>query len=213
MRCQDVRGSLSLFAEGQLALTEWAIIQTHLQECAECRTDLEGARVRAAELARARRRLLTLRAAGASGVLVVLVAGALALYRSDFRLPSRGTTRSPVAAPPAAPALPAPIAAPAPPAVAAPVPTPVRPQPAPEPPPRVVTPPVTAPRVTAPPVAAPPPLAPAEPVRRVTRPAATSEVPVEERMPTQVRPAAPVAAPPDAEAMPTQGGPRPPRGG
>jgi hypothetical protein len=203
MRCQDVRGSLSLFVEGQLALTEWAIIQTHLQECAECRAELEGARIRSAELARARRRLLTLRAAVAAGVLVVVVAGLAAVYRgSPLRWPSRDPSRLPPSATtrPADP--PAAVAAPAPPAVATPppVPAPVRPQPAVEPPPRVV-----GPAVAPPPVAAPPVVAPAEPLRRVTRPGATGEAPAaEERMPTQMRPAAPLTAPPDAEAMPTQ---------
>jgi hypothetical protein len=198
MRCQDVRGALSLFVEGQLALTEWAIIQTHVQECAECRAELEGARIRSAELARARRRLLTLRAAVAAGVLVVVVAGLAAVYRgSPLSWPSRDPSRLP----PSATTRPAAPPAPAPPAVATPppVPAPVRPQPAVEPPPRVV-----GPAVTPPPVAAPPVVAPAEPLRRVTRPAATSEAPAEERMPTQMRPAAPLTAPPDAEAMPTQ---------
>jgi hypothetical protein len=201
MRCQDVRGALSLFVEGQLALTEWAIIQTHLQGCADCRTELEGARVRSAELARARRRLLTLRAAGATGVLIAAVAGLIAVYRSEpLPWPSRDLLRLPPSATarPADP--PTPIAAPTPPAVATPAPVlpPVRPQPAVEPP-RVAAPPVTPP-----PVASPPVVAPAEPLRRVTRPAATSEAPAEERMPTQMRPAAPLTAPPDAEAMPTQ---------
>jgi hypothetical protein len=202
MQCKDMRGALSLFVEGQLALTEWAIIQAHLQECAECRAQVEGARIRSAELARARRRLLTLGAAGATGVLIVAVAGLVAVYRSAplpwpsrdlLRLLPSATTR------PADP--PAPVAAPVPPAVATPppVPAPVRPQPAVEPPPRVV-----APAVTPPAVASPPVVPPAEPLRRVTRSPATSEPAAEERMPTQMRPAAPVTAPPDAEAMPTQ---------
>src|SRR5258706_8932347 len=53
MKCQDVRRTLPLFVDGQLALTEWAIIQGHLPECAECRKEVDRLRAVAGMRARA----------------------------------------------------------------------------------------------------------------------------------------------------------------
>ena len=198
MKCQDVRRTLSFLVAGELALTEWAIIQAHLQECAECRKEHDRLRLRASALARAKRRRATVVALAATVVLVVGGGGILVYQRSlsgsagsePFRLFPWGTPAPPRAAEPTAPALtttpPVPVSRPAPP-------PPARPSGAVE----------VTPRDTLPPAS---PVAPAvEPTRRATRPAATRDATVEDRMPTQARPPAAPTAPPDAEAMPTQG--------
>ena len=182
MKCQDVRRALSFLVDGELPLTEWAIIQTHLRDCAECGRELDRVRAEAGERARTKRRRLIVAALGATAALLVTAAGGLYVYqhgslpdlpRSDaFRLPSWGTAPVPprTAAPTPVPEAPAPIApaAVAPAAVVPPsMPPPARSQPVVEPPPRV----------------APPP---------------------EDRMPTQARPPGALSASPDAEAMPTQ---------
>jgi hypothetical protein len=190
MKCQDVRRGLPLFVDGQLALTEWAIIQGHLVECAECRKELDRARGLASVRARARHaRATVMSAAAMAGVLAVGALGGAFIYRGSVPdLPWWGTTPPPRAAIPVPPA-PEPIAP-----VTVPAPA-VRP-PSPPAPPRAKG---TADATTW-------GTAPPEPAKRATRPAATVEVPTEDRMPTtQARPPAVVNAPPDAEAMPTQG--------
>lgn len=190
MKCQDVRRSLSLFVDGQLALTEWAIIQGHLLECAECRKELDRARELASVRARTRQvRTTAMTAAAMAGVLAVAAVGGSFIYRGSVPdIPWRGSTPPPRAAMPLPPA-PEPIA------------------------------PVTVPAPVVRPPSSPPPArakgtadattwgtTPPEPAARATRPAATVEVPTEDRMPTtQARPPAVVNAPPDAESMPTQG--------
>jgi hypothetical protein len=201
MKCQDVRRSLSLLVEEQLPLTEWALLQTHLRDCAECRKELDRAQTMADERGRARRRGTIRTSLVAAAVVLVVAGGSVYVYQDGlpglphwdtFRLPFRGTAPPPSrSVPPAArreaepPAsvVPAPIAPPraSPPSV--------RPKAVVEPTPRAPLAPV-----------APTP----EPPPRLTRPAAIVEVPPEERMPTQARPPVSVSAPPDAEAMPTQ---------
>jgi hypothetical protein len=191
MKCQDVRRTLSLFVDGQLALTEWAIIQGHLLECAECRKEFDRVRGLASVRARARHvRTSAMTAAAMAGVLAVAAVGGSFIYRGS--VPDGlwwGTTPPPRAARPVPPA-PEPIA---PVTVPAPV---VRP-PSPPPPARAKGIADATTSGTAPP----------EPAARAPRPAAPVEVPTEDRMPTTqaARPAAVVNAPPDAESMPTQG--------
>jgi hypothetical protein len=202
MKCQDVRRTLSLFVDGQPALTEWAIIQGHLLECAECSKELNRLRALADPRARVKHRRGTgMIVAAMAVVLVAAGGGGFLIYQGGFPdLPSWGTASAPpLADAPATPALE--LANPV-----APVPGP-HPVPAPAARP---SPPPARPKGTG--EATPPPAA--EPTPRATRPAALAEVPGEDRMPTQARPVPPLTAPPDAEAMPTQGGPaRPvPRG-
>jgi putative zinc finger protein len=186
MKCQDVRRTLSLFVDGQLALTEWAIIQGHLLECAECRKELDRHRALAEVRARARlRRTTAMTAAAMAGVLAVAAVGGFFIYHESVPgLPSWATPAPPRAVVPPAPA--PEVVAPA--IVPAPI---VRPSP----PQRAKGTVEATPWGTAPP----------EPAVRAPRPAA-AEAPTEERMPTtQARPPVVVNAPPDAEAMPTQG--------
>jgi hypothetical protein len=191
MKCQDVRRTLSLFVDGQLALTEWAIIQGHVLECAECRKELDRVRGVAGVRARAhQRRATALTATVMALVLAVAAVGGVFIYQGSFPdLPSWGTPPAPRVAIPPAPA-PEPVAP-----VTGPVPF-VRSSP--PPPPRAKGTAEATPWGTAPPEP--------EPTARAMRPAATAEAPTEDRMPTtQARPPAVVNAPPDAEAMPTQG--------
>jgi len=191
MKCQDVRRTLSLVVDGQLALTEWAIIQGHLLECAECPKELDRLRELAGVRARAKHRRATVTVA-AMAVVLVVAGGAFFIYRGSFPdLPSWGTASAPpqTAIPAlelANPVAPVPIPAPA-------------ARPSPPPPARSKGIGEAIPWGTAPPAA--------EPTPRATRPAAIAEAPAEDRMPTQARPVPPPTAPPDAEAMPTQGGP------
>lgn len=39
MRCTEVRGWLPALVGGQIGLTEWALVETHLSHCVECRQD------------------------------------------------------------------------------------------------------------------------------------------------------------------------------
>ena len=111
MKCQDVRRTLSLFVDGQLALTEWAIIQGHLLECAECRKELDRHRALAGVRARARlRRTTAMTAAAMAVVLAVAAVGGVFIYRGSVPdLPSWATPAPPPAAIPPAPA-PEPVA-------------------------------------------------------------------------------------------------------
>jgi len=207
MKCQDVQRTLSLFVDGQLALTEWAIIQGHALECAECRKELDRLRGLAGGRARAsRRRATAMTAAAMALVLAVAALGGFFIYQGSFPdLPSwRPAPRAVIPTVPAPESVrpaPAPVVRPAPPVV--------RPAPPLEPPAPPLEPPAppsptgttgtaeVTPRSTTPP--APPPPAPAP------RPAASVEAPPRDRMPTtQARPPVVVNAPPDAEAMPTQ---------
>lgn len=174
VKCQELRRTLSPFVDGQLALTEWAIIQGHLLECAECRKEVDRLRGLAGERARASRRRATVATLTVMAVVVVVAAGGgFVIYRGGFPdLPSWGRPTPPRTATPIWPA-PGPVNPVAP--VLAPA-----PRPAPPPPPRA------------------------------TRPAATAEARVEDRMPTQARPVPALSAPPGAEAMPTQGSARSP---
>ena len=190
MKCQDVRRTLSLLVDGQLALTEWAIIQGHLLECAECRKEVDRLHALAGVRSRAKHRRATVATlAGMAVVLAMAVGGAFYVYQwswPDFA-PWSSRPAPPRTAAPPEPARPvAPVPAPTP------RPSPARPKAAVE----------ATPWGTAPPSA--------ESVPRATRPAATAEPPTEDRMPTtQARPPAVLKAPPDAEAMPTQAPSRP----
>src|SRR5258705_7982491 len=75
MKCQDVRRTLPLFVDGQLALTEWAIIQGHLPECAECRKEVDRLRAVAGMRARATDLRATVMT-GAAMAVILAVAGA-----------------------------------------------------------------------------------------------------------------------------------------
>ncbi len=193
MKCQDVQRTLSLFVDGQLALTEWAIIQGHALECAECRKELDRLRGLAGVRARAsRRRATAMTAAAMALVLAVAVLGGFFIYQGSFPdLPSwRPAPRAVIPTVPAPESVqpapvPAPVVRPAPPLE----------QPAPPSPTGTTGTAEVTPRSTTPP-APPPPAA---------RPAARVEARPQDRMPTtQARPPVVVNAPPDAEAMPTQ---------
>lgn len=214
MRCQDVRRALPLLVAGEMPLTEWALLETHLVECVECRGELDRQRVQAAQRARIRRRSSTAAALVATAVVLVVAGAGFYIYETSLPDPYRpGTVRmpprppaAPIAVTPVAP-LPAPVTSPPPP-VARPIP-PAAPAPVP------VTPTTRKVEIPVPPPARIP-AATSEVVPRPVRvPAAVSrpaEPPAEERMPTQARPpAAAVTAGPGAEAMPTQGGSRPAR--
>ena len=191
MKCQDVRRALPLFVDGQLALTEWAILQGHLLECAECRKEVDRLRAVAGVRARATHlRATVMTGAAMAAILAVAVAGGYLVYHGGFPdvVPSWSTPAPPRAAVPAAPA--------------APVPEPVTPAP-----------PIPAPRPSPPPPArakgnaeaTPWGTAPPQPAPRAARPAATAAAPAEDRMPSQAHPVPAPSAPPGAEAMPTQG--------
>jgi len=203
MKCQDVRRAFPLLVTGEIPLTEWAILETHLVGCAECRKELERLRTQALERKRTQRRNATTAIGVASAVLVAVIL--FYLYEASIREWSR--PESPRAALPASEPAP-PVAAPAPPAL------PARAHVAPPAPAAVAAPrpvPAVAPRAkTA--VGPTTPRAPAPAVVETTPPPASAPrsvaVPAGERMPTQARPAAVVHAAPGAEAMPTQAAPR-----
>jgi hypothetical protein len=110
MKCQDVRRTLPLLVDGQLALTEWAIIQGHLLECAECRKEVERLRTAAGVRARATHLRTTAMAVAAMAIaLVVAVVGGYFIYQGRFPdVPSWSTVAPPWTATPTAPA-PAPV--------------------------------------------------------------------------------------------------------
>ena len=221
MKCQDVRRAFPLLIEGKIPLTEWALLETHLAGCAECRQELGKQRVEALQRARAKRRLGT--AAGVATA-VLLVGAGVGFYVYQSRLPEpprpglfRPPASTPAEAPPvtAAPVTPEP--APAAPAPAALVPrapvatvppvTPARdwvPEAVPPAAPRPKTAVETAPRPTGAPKAS----AAAPGVRSPGSPAADG-MSADERMPTQAKPSTELNAAPGAEAMPTQSSARP----
>jgi hypothetical protein len=185
MKCQDVRRALPLFVDGQLALTEWAILQGHLLECAECRKEVDRLRAVAGVRARATHlRATVMTGAAMAAILAVAVAGGYLVYHGGFPdVPSWSTPAPPRAAVPAAP-VPEPV-------------TPVPPIPAPRP-----SPPPPPARAKGNAEATPWGTAPPAPA---ARPAATAAAPAEDRMPSQAHPVPAPSAPPGAEAMPTQG--------
>jgi hypothetical protein len=188
MKCQDVRRTLPLFVDGQLALTEWAIIQGHLPECAECRKEVDRLRAVAGVRARATHlRATVMTGAAMAVILAAAVAGGYLVYQGGFPdFPSWSTPAAPRAVVPAAPA-------PEPSAPVAPIPAP-----------RSSPPPPARAKGTAEATA---PLAPAP---RAARPPATAPAPAEDRMPSQANAVPAPSAPPGAEAMPTQGSARRP---
>jgi hypothetical protein len=197
MKCQDARRTLSLLVDGQLALTEWAIIQGHLLECVECRKEVDRLHVLAGVRARARHRRATVATLAAMAVVLAVAAGG-GFYIYQGSLPDFSPWGS-TPAPPRTAAPPAPVPEPA---------EPVAPLPAPAPRPSLPLPARSNAAVEAAPWGTAPPTA--ESVPLTTRPAATAEAPTEDRMPTtQARPPAVLNAPPDAEAMPTQAPSRP----
>src|SRR6266545_119492 len=188
VKCHDVRRLLPPFVEGQLALTEWVIIQGHLLDCAECRKEVDRQRALAAARTRASHRRATVATLGAMAVVVAVAAGGgFFIYRGSS--PDTPPWNTPPPPPTAIPVRPALEAA-----------SPVAPAPAPRPSPSPTGAKGAAeatPSGTAPPAP--------EPAARTTRPVATVEAPTEDRMPTQARPVPALNAPPGAEAMPTQG--------
>src|SRR5512143_547929 len=127
MKCQDVRRAFPLLIAGEIPLTEWALLETHVVGCAECRKELERQRAQAAERARTRRRNATAAALAATAVLLVVAGAGFYIYQASIpepyrlgpfhvppRPPSPPTTVTPAAPvavpPPAARPLPAPVA-------------------------------------------------------------------------------------------------------
>jgi hypothetical protein len=197
MKCQDVRRTLSLLVDGQLALTEWAIIEAHLLGCAECRKEADRLHILAGVRARAKHRRATVATLAAMAVLLAVAAGGgFYIYQGSLPdFPPWGSTPAPPRT--VTPTAPVPVLA----EPVAPAPAPV-PRPSPPLPARSKAAVEAAPWGTAPPTA--------ESVPRAPRPAVTAEAPPEDRMPTtQARPPAVLNAPPDAEAMPTQAPSRP----
>ena len=109
MKCQDVRRALSLFVDGELALTEWAIIQGHLLQCAECRKELERLRALAGVRARARQRRATATSAVAMAVVLAVAGGGVFIYQAASPTCRQGPPLPPRTATPTAPA-PEPVA-------------------------------------------------------------------------------------------------------
>ncbi|HYB70546.1 MAG TPA: hypothetical protein VEH80_07750 [Candidatus Bathyarchaeia archaeon] len=231
MKCQDVRRSLPLLVSGEVALTEWAILESHLNGCAECSKELGRLRLEATQRIQARRRQMTNTAAVAAIVVLVAAGIGWAFYQGSFLEISRLELfhRAPVES---APVGPEPDAGPSAPAPAdTPAPPPARPSP-------VVRelPPAAAPAHSVPAsMPSPPPPAPAaKPAAEILRPARPASPPAPaaeparaarpsapaptalpgqagEQMPTQAaRPGTVVNAAPGAESMPTsQGSSRP----
>jgi len=208
MKCSDVRRSLPLLVAGEIPLTEWALLETHLTGCEGCRAEAARLRSEAAVRSRDKRRRLTVIALATCGLLVVV--GALGLFVRQNGLPGlprpellwfRAPT-SPEAPPPAEEA-----AAPTPPAPVATVP-PVELPATGGRPPRPA--PVAAPPAPIPTVARPKPVG--ETVARPPRPAVAPPAPTgaatglsAEQMPTQAAPTRMIHAAPTAESMPGQG--------
>ena len=216
MKCQDVRRALPLLVTGELPLTEWAILQTHLGGCPECQKEMEALRLKAAQGRRARTRqaavatLVGVLALAATGTGIYLHEVGLPDYRSTFlRFRSSAPAEPSVSAAPADPE-PTPAAA-APTLPAAPPPAPAPPAPVRERP--VVTPPRPVPASTPlPPQPVPRPKTVVE-APRVKAPvkeraaSAAAQASADEQMPTQGAPTTAKTAPPGAESMPTQSGP------
>ena len=59
MKCQDVRRAFPLLIDGEMSLTEWAILESHVAGCVECRKELEQQRAQARQRARRRKRRAT----------------------------------------------------------------------------------------------------------------------------------------------------------
>ena len=120
MKCQDVRRAFPLLVEGEMPLTEWAILETHLVGCAECRKELEQQRIQAKQRARRRSRRATAAFVAATAALLGVTGGGIYLYEaglfeaqrpdSSQSAPPRPMTVTPEAPvpPPPAPASPAP---------------------------------------------------------------------------------------------------------
>src|ERR1700720_2211389 len=103
MKCQDARRALPLLVAGEMPLTEWALLETHLVECVECRGELDRQRVQAAQRARIRRRSSTAAALVATAVVLMVAGAGLYIYETSLPDPFRpGTVRMPPR-PPAAP--------------------------------------------------------------------------------------------------------------
>ena len=73
MKCEDVRRAFPHLVAGEIPLTEWAILETHMAKCPACRQELERQEVEAVQRERLRRRSATAAAlvataeAGATG--------------------------------------------------------------------------------------------------------------------------------------------------
>src|SRR5258705_8158236 len=105
MKCQDVRRTLPLFVDGQLALTEWAIIQGHLPECAECRKEVDRLRAVAGMRARATDLRATVMTGAAMAVILAGggAGGDLPYWGGVSRLPPSSAPPPPPPAPPGPP--------------------------------------------------------------------------------------------------------------
>lgn len=191
MNCQDVRKCFSVLVDGQLGLTEWALVEAHLGRCAECGQELE--RLRRGAARRARRARIRVTAA----VLVVtaaVVVGGLAIFQIEWRPWSGQEAVRPatITAPPRTEAPPAP-------APARPLPPPAARPKAKEEIPKAER--MPAGSVSGPAVSIPPPAPVAPPTgERMPTQAASPALP-----PAQFATPSPVAAP--GERMPSQGSP------
>ena len=216
MKCQDVRRALPLLVAGELPLTEWAILQTHVSGCPECQKEMDALGLKAAQRRRARTRqvavatLVGVLALTATGTGIYLHEVGLPDYRPSFlRFRSSPPAEPSVSAAPADPE-PTPAAAAAPTLPAAPPPTPAPPAAVRERP--AVTPPRPAPASTPlPPQPVPRPKTVVDAPRVKTpvkeRASVAAQVSADEQMPTQGAPPTTKSAPAGAESMPTQGGP------
>src|SRR4029077_1787585 len=118
MKCQDVRRAMPLLVAGEMALTEWAILETHLNGCVECRKELSRQRLEAAQKIQARRRHLTNASAVATVVVLVATGIGWAFYGGSVSeiSPRELSPRAPRGSPPlprGAEPTPPPVAAPA----------------------------------------------------------------------------------------------------
>ena len=87
MKCQDVRRAFPLLIDGEIPLTEWAILETHLVGCAECRKELEQLRVQAKQRARRRRRRATAAFLAATAALLTACMAVVGwMVRTGYRL-------------------------------------------------------------------------------------------------------------------------------
>jgi putative zinc finger protein len=205
MKCQDVRRAFPLLIAGEIPLTEWALIETHLVGCAECRKELDRQRAQVVERARVRRRNATTAALVATAVLLVVAGAGFYVYQGSLPDPYRP---GPVRVPPRSPSAPITVTPVAPPPAARPVPPSV-PVPAPAAPKSQAVVETAAPSVPVRPPAATLSEGVPRPVRSPASAVRPPDPPAAERMPTQARPPAAVTAAPGAEAMPTQGAARP----
>src|SRR5262245_38949505 len=84
MKCQDVRRAFPHLLAGEIPLTEWAILETHMVKCPEWRHELERQQVEAVQRARLRRRSATAAAVVATAVLLAVAGGGFYIYEASM---------------------------------------------------------------------------------------------------------------------------------